>query len=81
MKDITADADKFDEVLRRLLNSKPTSKEEISAKIKAQKELRRAPKQVRDKIVAAKAANRVQKMDKIKKYAEANKKGKTDKRS
>jgi hypothetical protein len=59
MKDITADADKFDEVLRRLLNSKPTSKAEISAKIQAQKELRRAP---------------VQQMDKIKKYKEANKK-------
>ena len=63
MKDITVDADKFDEVLRRLLNSKPTSKEEISAKIKAQKELRRAPKEVVEKTKAAKAANRVRKMD------------------
>jgi hypothetical protein len=58
-QNITVDADKFDEVLRRLLNSKPTSKEEISAKIKAQREARRAP---------------VQQMDKIKKYQEANKK-------
>jgi hypothetical protein len=64
MKDITADADKFDEVLRRLLNSKPTSKEAISAKIKAQKELHRAS---------------VQQMDKIKKYKEANQKKKMDK--
>ena len=65
MKDITADADKFDEVLRRLLNSKPTSKEAISAKIKAQREARRAP---------------IQQMDKIKKYKDANKKKrKTDK--
>jgi hypothetical protein len=64
MKDITADADKFDEVLRRLLNSKPTSKEAISAKIKAQKEARRAPPELREKIKAAKAANRVRKMDK-----------------
>jgi hypothetical protein len=64
MKDITVDADKFDAVLRRMLNAKPTSKEQLSAKIKAQKELRRPPKEVREKIVAAKAANRVQKTEK-----------------
>ncbi len=62
MKDITTDADKFDEVLRRLLNSKPTSKEEISAKIKAQKEARRPPAQITDKIKKYKAS--VRKMDK-----------------
>jgi response regulator RpfG family c-di-GMP phosphodiesterase len=67
MDDLTVDADKFDAVLRRLLNAKPTSKAEISAKIKAQKEARRVPKQVRDKIQAAKAANRIQKkMDETK---------------
>ena len=55
MKDITVDADKFDEVLRRPSQLQATSKEEISAKIKAQKELRRTPKQVKDKIEAAKA--------------------------
>jgi hypothetical protein len=65
--DITVDADKFDEVLRRLLNSKPTSKESISAKIKAQKELRRPPKELKakiDKVDKVKAAYRVEKMDK-----------------
>lgn len=35
MDDITVDGDKFDAVLRRLIHSKPISKEEISAKIKA----------------------------------------------
>jgi hypothetical protein len=43
-KDITVDQDKFDAVLRRLLNSKPTSKAEISAKIKAEKEAKRVQK-------------------------------------
>jgi hypothetical protein len=43
-KDIKVDADKFDAVLRRLLNSKPTSKAEISAKIKAEKEAKRVQK-------------------------------------
>ena len=44
MDDITVDEDKFDAVLRRLINSKPISKEEISAKIKAEREARRVQK-------------------------------------
>jgi len=46
MKDITADQDKFDAVLRRLLNSKPISKAEISTKIKAEREAKKAAKTV-----------------------------------
>jgi hypothetical protein len=41
-KDITVDAAKFDAVLKRMLDSKPLSKAEISARIKAEKD-RRSP--------------------------------------
>jgi len=51
MKDITADADKFDAVLRRMLTMKPTTAKELSAKLKAEK-------------AAKKASKIVQKMDK-----------------
>jgi len=44
MDDITVDGDKFDAVLRRLLNAKPISKAEISAKIKAEREAKRVQK-------------------------------------
>jgi hypothetical protein len=37
MKDITVDKAKFDAVLRRMLEMKPISKAEISAKLKAEK--------------------------------------------
>jgi hypothetical protein len=37
MKDITADADKFDAVLRRMLAMKPTTAKELSAKLKKDK--------------------------------------------
>jgi hypothetical protein len=50
--DTTVDAHKFDAVLRRMLEMKPISKAEISAKIKAEK--------------AAKPKKSVQKMDKKK---------------
>ena len=50
MKDITVDADKFDEVLRRMTQMKPMTVKELSAKLKAEK----APKKS------------VQKMDKRK---------------
>ncbi len=49
MDDITVDEDKFDAVLRRLINSKPISKEEISAKIKAEREARRVQKMEKPK--------------------------------
>jgi hypothetical protein len=44
MDDITVDGDKFDAVLRRLINSKPISKAEISAKIKTEREAKRVQK-------------------------------------
>lgn len=37
MKDITADADKFDTVLRRMTQMKPMTVKELSAKLKAEK--------------------------------------------
>ncbi len=37
-EDIVVDGDKFDDALRRLLNAKPITKAEISAKIKAERE-------------------------------------------
>ncbi|WP_353072606.1 hypothetical protein [Tunturiibacter gelidiferens] len=52
MKDITVNKDKFDAVLRRMLEMKPISKAEISAKIKSEK--------------VAKAKKTVQKMDRKK---------------
>jgi hypothetical protein len=37
MKDIEADEDKFDAVLRRMTQMKPTTAKELSAKLKAEK--------------------------------------------
>jgi len=37
-KDITVNADKFDAVLKRMMDAKPLTKAEISAKIKAEKQ-------------------------------------------
>ena len=37
MKDIKADADKFDAVLRRMTQMKPMTVKELSAKLKAEK--------------------------------------------
>lgn len=51
MKDITVDADKFEAVLQRMVNMKPMTAKELSAKLKAERE-------------AKKAARTVQKMDK-----------------
>jgi hypothetical protein len=51
-KDITADADKFDAVLRRMLTMKPMTVKQLSAKLKAERE--------------AKKAATIQKMDKPK---------------
>jgi hypothetical protein len=41
-KDITVDADKFDRILGRMLNLKPLTKAEISARIKAERGPERA---------------------------------------
>jgi response regulator RpfG family c-di-GMP phosphodiesterase len=46
MKDITVDADKFDAVLRRMVNMKPMTVKELSAKLKAEREAKKAPKPV-----------------------------------
>jgi hypothetical protein len=43
-EDIQVDGDKFDAVLKRMLNTKPISKAEISARIKAEREAKRAAK-------------------------------------
>lgn len=43
-EDITVDQDKFDAVLKRMLNAKPISKAEISAKIKAERAAKKAAK-------------------------------------
>lgn len=40
--EIKVDGDKFDRILGRMLNSKPLSKEEISERVRADKEARRA---------------------------------------
>jgi hypothetical protein len=53
MKDITADTDKFDAILRRMLTMKPMTAKQLSAKLKAEK-------------AAKKASKTVQKMDKPK---------------
>jgi hypothetical protein len=39
--DLTVDAAKFDRILARMLDSKPLSKAEISARIKAEMEVKR----------------------------------------
>ena len=44
MEDTTADEIKFDAVLKRMLNMKPISKEEISARIKAERAAKKAAK-------------------------------------
>jgi hypothetical protein len=44
MKNITADKDKFDAVLRRMTQMKPMSVKELSAKLKAEKEAKRVQK-------------------------------------
>jgi hypothetical protein len=41
-KDITVDADKFDRILGRMLNLKPLTKAEISARIKTERGPERA---------------------------------------
>jgi hypothetical protein len=43
-EDIVVDGDKFDEALRRLLNAKPITKAEISARIKAERQAKREAK-------------------------------------
>lgn len=43
-EDIQVDADKFDAVLKRMMNAKPTSKAEISARIKAERKAKKAVK-------------------------------------
>lgn len=62
MKDITVDADKFDAVLRRMVNMKPMTVKELSAKLKTEKAVKvaREKEALRAKI----AARTVQKMDK-----------------
>jgi hypothetical protein len=49
MKDIKVDVDKFDSVLRRMLEMKPISKAEISAKIRAEKAAKSKTVQKMDK--------------------------------
>jgi DNA invertase Pin-like site-specific DNA recombinase len=46
-EDIQVDQDKFDAVLKRMLNMKPISKEEISARIKAERAAKKAAKDKR----------------------------------
>lgn len=46
MKDITVDADKFDAVLRRMVNMKPMTAKELSAKLKVEREAKKASKTV-----------------------------------
>jgi hypothetical protein len=43
-EDAQVDADKFDAVLKRMMNAKPISKAEISARIKAEREAKKAVK-------------------------------------
>lgn len=62
MKDITVDADKFDAVLRRMVNMKPMSVKELSAKLKAKKAVKVAKEA--EALRAKIAARTVQKMDK-----------------
>jgi hypothetical protein len=42
--DITVDEAKFNAVLKRMLNAKPISKAEISARIKAERDAKKAAK-------------------------------------
>jgi len=43
-EDVLVDADKFDAVLKRMMNAKPISKAEISTRIKTEREARKAAK-------------------------------------
>jgi hypothetical protein len=62
MKDITADKDKFDAVLRRMAQMKPMSVKELSAKLKTDKAAKVAKE--REEVRAKIARRTVQKMDK-----------------
>jgi hypothetical protein len=62
MKDITADKDKFDAVLRRMTQMKPMTVKELSAKLKADKAAKVAKE--REEVRAKIARRTVQKMDK-----------------
>lgn len=44
MKDLSADVDKFQTVLRRMVNMKPMTVKELSAKLKAEREAKKAAK-------------------------------------
>ena len=50
MEDIPLDQDKFDADLKRMLNAKPISKAEISARIKAEREAKKAARSAKRKI-------------------------------
>jgi hypothetical protein len=43
-EDVQVDGDKFDAVLKRMMNTKPISKTEISARIKTEREAKKAAK-------------------------------------
>lgn len=62
MKDITVDADKFDGILRRMVNMKPMTVKELSAKLKAANAVKVAGE--KEALRAKIAARTVQKMDK-----------------
>lgn len=61
MKDITTDADKFDAVLRRMVNMKPMTVKELSAKLRAKKAAKATEEA--EALRAKIAARTVQKMD------------------
>jgi hypothetical protein len=42
--DLKVDADKFDRILKRMLNAKPLTKAEISARVKAEREAKKRKK-------------------------------------
>jgi hypothetical protein len=46
MKGKTAETKEFDKVLRAMLTTKPLSKEEISARVRAQRKVKRKDKQL-----------------------------------
>jgi hypothetical protein len=49
-EDIQVDGDKFDAILKRMMNAKPISKAEISARIKAEREAKKAAKTPKGKV-------------------------------
>ena len=53
MEDIPLDQDKFDAVLKRMLNAKPISKAEISARINTEREAKKAASPSKRKIPLA----------------------------